>query len=99
MKILIHLLCSILFSTTVFSQDNVNIKFGKVSLEDFNLPSSPVINGKEDAVILSDVGSSRFIGNRKGWFTLVFKCHTRIKLLSEKAFNLATIRIHLYTNS
>ena len=100
MKSLPLLLIILLYSAgLLIAQTKVSERFGDISPKDFDLPSSPVINGKEDAVILSDVGSSRFIGNKKGWFTLVFKCHTRIKLLNERAFNQATVRIHLYTNS
>ena len=96
MKILSHLLPAILFSIPVFSQTKTNLKFGEISASDFNLPQTDIIDSNTNAVIIADVGSSTFVGNRKGWFTLVFRRQTRIKILNEKAFDLATVHIPLY---
>ncbi len=95
MKIL-SLLPAILVSVSLFSQEKLKIKFGEVSSSDFVLPTTNIIDSNTNAVIMADVGSSSFIGNKKGWFTLVFKRHTRIKILNDKAFDLATIHIPLY---
>lgn len=38
------------------------------------------------AVVISDVGSSKFEGNIKGWFTLVYKHQKRIKILNKNGF-------------
>jgi uncharacterized protein DUF3857/uncharacterized protein DUF3858/transglutaminase superfamily protein len=96
MKILSHVLCGILFSIPAFSQNKANIKFGSVSSSDFTLPVTNIIDSNTNAVIIADIGSTTFIGNKKGWFTLVFKRSTRIKILNEKAFHLATVHIPLY---
>jgi len=96
MKILCLVLVATVFSFALFSQNRTNVKFGDISASDFNLPRTDIIDSNANAVIISDVGSSSFVGNKKGWFTLVFKRHTRIKILNEKAFNLATVHIHLY---
>ena len=83
-------------STLASAQDQLNIKFGKISASDFDLPQNNIIDSNTNAVIIADIGSTNFIGNKKGWFTLVFKRHTRIKILNDKAFELATVRIPLY---
>jgi hypothetical protein len=86
-------LCISIFAS---AQDQLNIKFGKISPSDFDLQQNNIIDSNTNAVIIADIGSSSFIGNKKGWFTLVFKRHTRIKILNDKAFDLATVRIPLY---
>jgi hypothetical protein len=86
----------ILSSISAFSQDKVNLNFGKISPSDFNLPKNNIIDSNANAVIISDFGTTSFIGNKKGWFTLVSKRHTRIKIINEKAFDLATVRLDLY---
>lgn len=96
MKILCLVLVSTVFSFPLFSQNKTNVKFGDISAADFILPKTDIIDSNTNAVIISDVGSSTFVGNKKGWFTLVFKRQTRIKLLNEKAFHLATVHIPLY---
>src|ERR1700737_3000242 len=86
-------LCISIFAS---GQDQLNIKFGKISTSDFDLPKNSIIDSNTNAVIIADIGSTNFIGNKKGSFTLVFKRHTRIKILNDRAFELATIKIPLY---
>jgi hypothetical protein len=81
----------------IFSQTKANLKFGEISAADFNLPNTEIIDSNTNAVIIADIGSTTFIGNKKGWFTLVFKRSTRIKILNEKAFRVATVHIPLYS--
>jgi hypothetical protein len=97
MKILCHVLFATLFSISLFSQTKANLKFGEISAADFNLPNTEIIDSNTNAVIIADIGSTTFIGNKKGWFTLVFKRSTRIKILNEKAFRVATVHIPLYS--
>jgi len=63
---------------------------------DFGLLVSPIVDSNTNAIILSEKGSVNFIGNNKGWFSHVFKKYARIKILNKKAFDLATVKIHLY---
>jgi Domain of Unknown Function with PDB structure (DUF3858)/Domain of Unknown Function with PDB structure (DUF3857) len=86
------LLCS---SSNLFSQSK-NGKPAKVAAADFILPVSSAIDSSTTAVIIFDQGSTNFVGNKNGWFSYVFKRKTRIKILSKKAFDLATIKIPLY---
>ncbi|MEP6750396.1 MAG: DUF3858 domain-containing protein [Bacteroidota bacterium] len=85
-------------STFLFAQGKSSLKAGKVSAQDFDLPASAVIDSSTDAVILSDAGVTEFVGNKKGWFSYVFRRRTRIKILNKKAFDLATVKVTLYTN-
>jgi hypothetical protein len=96
-KTLYFALAFLCISIYTSAQDQLNIKFGKISPSDFTLPDNDIIDSNTNAVIIADFGSTSFIGNKKGWFTLVFKRHTRIKILNKKAFDLATVRIPLYT--
>ncbi|HEY2720333.1 MAG TPA: hypothetical protein VGI82_01325, partial [Chitinophagaceae bacterium] len=65
-------------------------------VSDFNLPTITAVDRNINAVVVSDVGTIRFIGNRKGWFTLAYQWNTRIKILNNRAFSLATVEIPLY---
>jgi len=96
LKLLFFLLALLQVCLRTSAQDRSKVKFGEVSPSDFNLPASNIIDSNANAVIIEDVGSTTFIGNKKGWFTLVFKRQTRIKILNEKAFGLAVVRISLY---
>ncbi|MBE7170566.1 MAG: DUF3857 and transglutaminase domain-containing protein [Williamsia sp.] len=78
------------------AQDKLPIKFGKVSAEDFDL-SKNKFDSSADAVVIADVGNSSFVGNNKGWFSLVFKKQTRIKILNKNGFDVATEDIVLYS--
>lgn len=89
---IILVLC--LFSTTIAAQRK-EIKFGKITAEDFTI-NSPVVDSNTNAVILADVGSSEIDGNNKGWFSLIHKRIRRVKLLNKKGFDEATVVIPLY---
>ena len=79
------------------AQDKPNAGFGKISPADFNLPAANIIDSNISAVILSDVGSIHFVGNKNSWFSYVYQRQTRIKILNKKAFDdVATVHIHLY---
>jgi len=92
-----NILCVCLLQSYCFAQDKSNVQFGKVSPTDFQLPANPLIDTNTDAVVLADVGSVHFVGNKKGWFSYVYKRQTRIKIINKKSLdNLATQRIVLY---
>ncbi len=69
-----------------FSQEKSKVQFGKVSPADFALPPSPAIDTNTNAVILSDIGSVHFVGNKHSFFSYVYQRQTRIKLLNKRAF-------------
>lgn len=89
---------ALLFSNVVHAQDKMNVKFGKVSTSDFNLPSSRYDTSAE-AVIITDVGYSSFEGNNKGSFSLRFEHKQRIKILKQSGMDAATFEIPLYVGN
>ncbi len=80
-----------------FAQEKLKNGSGSPVPADFGTLASPIVDSNTNAIILSETGSVHFIGNTKGWFSHVFRKSTRIKILNKKAFDLATVKIHLYT--
>src|SRR5436309_13696490 len=78
------------------AQEKANVKFGKVSSEDFARKVYP-IDSNANAIVIADVGSSRIVGNNKGWFSLVFKRYRRVHILNKNGFDIATEEIPLYS--
>src|ERR1700712_5453151 len=85
-------------SAPAFTQQKTPVTFGKVSVQDFTLPPNSIIDSSTSAVIIADVGTPTFKGNNTGWVSYVFKRKKRIKILDKKAFELATVKIPLYTD-
>ncbi len=84
------------FSGAAFCQKEADFKFGNVSAKDFDA-SSTIVSPDDAAVILYEAGYTHFVGNKKDWFSYVYTCTKRIKIINKKAFDLATIRIPLYS--
>jgi len=90
--------CILLFLQSYsHAQDKLSLKFGKINPEDFDL-SKHNFDTSAGAVYLADVGTSEFEGNSKGWFSLIYKRHARIKILSKGGMDLANVTIPLYMN-
>jgi len=88
---------SLLFSLTVICQGkDIDYKFGNVTAKDFDVSSSKIIDSGASAVILYEAGSTHFIGNNSNWFDYVYTCTRRIKINSQKAFDLATVKLPLF---
>lgn len=88
-------LCCLQLCYAAGAQDKVPVKFGKVEKEDF-LVNSPLITENSNAVIIAEVGSVKFEGNSKGWFTYVYKVKRRIRILKHTGFDIADVNIYLY---
>jgi hypothetical protein len=88
------------FSYTFFviSQNIRNEKFGTITIDDFS-PKSSIISNDDAAIILSDVGSSEFVGNNNGSFSILFRRHTKILIKRKSAFDRATVSVKLYQGS
>jgi hypothetical protein len=82
----------------IYGQNGNPVNFGKIDKTDFVI-SPGLINANASAIILSDVGTTKFEGNTKGWFSYIFKRQKRIKIIDKKGFDLATVAILLYRNS
>ncbi|MBS1669263.1 MAG: DUF3857 domain-containing protein [Bacteroidetes bacterium] len=80
----------------LFSQEKSPIIFGKLTMEDFNLPKSKLIDSNTNAVIIAEMGSVHFVGNKESnWISYVFHKSSRIKIINKKAFELGDVRIML----
>jgi hypothetical protein len=79
------------------SGKEVNYKFGNVTAKDFDVSKSKIVDNDAAAVVLYEAGEAHFVGNDKGWFSYVFTCTQKIKIINKKAFGLATVRIGLYS--
>lgn len=95
--LIVNVLCLLLLQSYCFAQDKSKADLGKVTPTDFSLPANPIIDSNTNAVILADIGSVQFIGNDRSWFSYVFKKTIRIKLVNQKAMELATKSIQVYS--
>lgn len=87
----------LLLSTLLsFAQSKSIPKFGSIKVEDFSI-QSPLIDSSTEVIVLFDVGSSEFIGNTDGDFSLLFKRRQRMLIKKRSGFDDATINIALYS--
>lgn len=85
----------LLLQNYLSAQEKLNLKFGKVAVEDFDL-SAHKFDTSSGAVYIADVGTADFEGNRKSWFSIFFKRQVRIKILNKNGFDAATFEIPVY---
>ena len=97
MRSTIILMAIVCVQLSAGAQANGKIKFGDVTAKDFANTVYDV-DSSASAVILSDIGSSKIEGNSKGWFSLVFKRHTRIHILNKNGYELSNVSISLYSD-
>jgi hypothetical protein len=90
------LLIFIFVQNSLLAQNKLNIKFGKVTPEDFDIKSELIDSGTS-AVVVADVGKSEFIANTSQLsFSLIFTEKKRIKIINKNGFDAASITIPLY---
>jgi hypothetical protein len=77
------------------AQDKSNYKFGKLSPADFSLPVEKFDSGA-NAIVIADIGNTSFVGNNKGFFTLVFTRFLRVKIINKNGFDIGERQIALY---
>jgi hypothetical protein len=76
------------------AQEKTKYKFGDISKADFNLTKEK-FDSAANAVIISDIGSTRFDGNDKGFFTLVYTRYMRVKILNKNGLDIGNSTIYL----
>ena len=86
---------TLFFAAGVFAQDKLDIKFGKINPGDFNLSADKFDSGA-NVVVIADIGNTSFVGNSKGFFTLVFTRFIRVKINNKNGFDIGDRRISLY---
>ncbi len=98
MRLFAPIVLCLFVSNVTFSQEKLNIKFGKITAADFEV-TSPLIDSNTNAIVLADIGNTEFDGNFRDWFTLLFTRHKRIKILNNKGFDAASMSILLYSQN
>ena len=73
-------------------------EFSKITNADFET-NYPKVDVSDGAIVIADVGESKFEGNNEGWFSTIYKHRIRIKIYDKKAFSAATVKIPLYKSS
>ena len=94
-KYLVFIFC--LIASITFSQKESNVKFGKISPEDFNKKVYE-LDSNANAMIIADIGSTEIVGNYKGRFSLEFKRFKRVHILNKNGYEIANVQIGIYTN-
>jgi hypothetical protein len=98
MRIKLVLILAFLASfTNISAQEKSKVKFGKISADDFK-QSVYSIDSSASAVIIADIGSSDFVGNNKGSFSLEFRKFMRAHILDKNGYDVANVEIPIYTN-
>ncbi|MDA3615862.1 transglutaminase domain-containing protein [Polluticaenibacter yanchengensis] len=73
------------------------VKFGVILASEFNTPDTGIYKSA-DAIYIFDRGSSKMEGNTKGFFSIVFERHLRIKINNANGVDASTIEIPFYTS-
>lgn len=81
--------------SVLLAQPGQDAKFGKITITDFNTKSY-AIDTSASAVVISDIGSSKFKENKKGWLSIEFRHFQRIHILNKNGYKYATIEVMLY---
>lgn len=92
------LLCLFTFAAADSFSQRPKDKFGDVKPQDFT-PSAYAVDSSANAVILFDIGSSSYDADIDGGLAVVFKRHTRIRLLNHNAFDLADRSISMFVSN
>jgi hypothetical protein len=98
-KILLLLLAGSLFYTgELVAQDKLNVKYGKITPQDFALTGAH-FDSMATGVVIADIGDATFEGSNKGFFSIVFRHFRRAKILDKKAIaELGKVSLDLYSN-
>ena len=93
LKLIFFCFCTISL-LQVRAQEKTKYKFGEISKSDFSLADQKFDSGA-NAIIIKDIGSSRFDGNDNGSFTLVYTRYMRVKILNKNGFDIGNFVIYL----
>lgn len=89
------LLCFLFTSVACFAQKNkatAKIKFGDVKPEDFK-PTVYSVDSNANAVVLADIGDSKYEGSNDAFFNIVFNRIRRVRILNKNGFDEASVEI------
>ena len=92
------LLTSVFFNVINLSaQDKSNVKYGRISPEDF-AHKFYSIDSNANAVVIADIGTSEVIANSKGSFSLEFTHYRRVHILNKNGYDAANVVFELYND-
>jgi hypothetical protein len=74
---------------------NISPPFGKITNQDFDI-SPPVADKGAEAVVVYDIGLSRFQANNDNTFEILFEKQTRLKIFTKPGIQYAEVEIHFY---
>ncbi len=94
MRILTAVIFVLLFAVSQ-AQELSDVKFGKLSAKDFDLPHNKLTDSSA-AVIIADIGSTEFLGNTDGWFSLQFTRKMRARINTQAGVDVADFQLVLY---
>ncbi|MFT3912282.1 MAG: DUF3857 domain-containing protein [Ferruginibacter sp.] len=88
-----------LFTYPLFAQQGSPsaTKFGKISVADFR-QGTYSIDTNANAITIADIGSTRFVVNKKNNFSLEFNKFRRMHIINKKGYDAASIEIPIYTH-
>jgi hypothetical protein len=87
--------CILLSVGGLYAQDKTSYKFGKLAQSDFNV-TAPKFDSGANAVIIADIGSTKFEGNTQGSFNLIYTRYMRIKIINKNGFEIGSRRLFIY---
>ena len=79
------------------AQKSPEFKFTKITQADLEKKIYSVDSGA-GAVILGDVGASRIIANKNGWFGFEFNRRKRVHILNKSGYHEGDVELSLYSN-
>lgn len=94
-RLTILLALCIITPMIVLCQEKQEIKFGKISPQDFTITSS-VVDSNTNAVVLADVGSSKIEGNNKGSWSLIHNRIRRVRIINKNGYDAANVSVRLF---
>src|ERR1700722_12130926 len=98
MKISLRILLvsfGILCLNLLWAQEKSDFKFGKITAANFSLNADKFDSGA-NALIIADIGTAKFEGNNKGFFTIIFTRFLRVKIINKNGFDIGSREISLY---
>jgi hypothetical protein len=87
------LLVFVAFASPGFSQEKMT--FGQIDPSDLKMTRCP-LDSSADAMVLGDVGQTRFEYNSHTGFYMIFDRLVRIKIFKKTGYNMANLNISLY---
>jgi hypothetical protein len=86
---------SFLLMQAISAQELLPIEFGKITPADFAV-SAPKYDPDAGAVIIADVGKTKYEGNNKGWFIIIYTRFIRVKIINKLGMKAAENLIYFW---